>query len=395
MKFEYTWRWYGPIDEITLSDIKQCGVTGIVHALHEIAYGEVWTVEEIKARKKIIEDADLKWSVVESVPVHEDIKKRSGKYKEYLLNYKQTLRNLAKCGIYTVCYNFMPILDWTRTDLNYKLENGSYALRFDATKFAAFELFILKREAARREYSDTQIKNAEIFYNTLTQQEIEELTNTLIAGIPGGKSGLTIEGIREILEEYKNIDTTTLQENLDYFLKEVIPIAEEVGVRMCIHPDDPPYSVLGLPRIVSTLDDINRVLNAVNSKNNGITLCTGSYAVRAENDLVEIARTYADRIHFLHFRSIKREPDGSFYEAEHLKGDSEIVKVMHQIMTSNKLNKDVLIPLRPDHGHKMLNDIEKNHYPGYSCIGRLKGLSELKGIEQGLRFNIDNRSLQA
>ncbi len=387
MRFEYTWRWYGPQDEIELSDISQCGATGIVNALHEIPYGEVWSLDAIKKRKNMIEDAGLKWSVVESVPVHEDIKKRTGDYKQYIQNYKQTLINLAEYGVYTVCYNFMPVLDWTRTDLNYRLENGTYALRFDATKFAAFELFILKRDGAQKDYTEVQIQKAETYFITLTNQDINELTDNLIAGIPGGKSGLTLEGVREILEEYKDIDAIKLYENLEYFLNEIIPVAEEKGILMCIHPDDPPYSVLGLPRIVSTNEDVDRLMNSIPSRNNGLTLCTGSYAVKPENDLVEMVDKYADRIHFLHFRSIQREPDGSFFEAEHLKGNSDIAKVMNAIIKSDKLSSNYRVPMRPDHGHKMLDDIHKNHYPGYSCFGRLKGLGELKGLEQGLRFN--------
>lgn len=390
MKLEYTWRWYGPQDEITLHEIKQCGATGIVNALHEIPYGDVWTVEEINARKKLIEDAGLKWSVVESVPVHEDIKKKSGNYLQYIQNYKTTLSNLAECGVYTVCYNFMPVLDWIRTDLNHQLENGTYALRFDATTFAAFDLFILKREAATQDYDADETRKAKVFYESLTESEINALIGTLIEGIPGGKSGLTIEKMRSILNEYQHIDASQLKEHLKYFLEQVIPVAEEAGVFLAIHPDDPPYSVLGLPRIMSSQDDVDWLLNAVTSRNNGITLCTGSYAVRKENDLVTMARNYADRIHFLHFRSVQREEDGSFYEAEHLKGNSDIVRIMNEILTSTKLSSEQSIPLRPDHGHKMLDDITKNHYPGYSCLGRLKGLSELKGLEQGLRFSLNN-----
>lgn len=388
MKLEYTWRWYGPNDEITLDEIKQCGASGVVNALHEIPYGEVWPVQEIRKRKKLIEDAGLKWSVVESVPVHEDIKKKNGNYKLYIENYKETLRNLASCGIYTICYNFMPVLDWIRTDLNYKLENNTYALRFDATTFAAFDLFILERTEAVNDYDADQTKKAKAFYNSLSDADIKALIETLIEGIPGGKSGLTIEKMKVILDEYKDINAEKLFEHLVFFIEQVIPTAEEVGSLLCIHPDDPPYSVLGLPRIVSTQDDVERLLSSVNSKNNGITLCTGSYAVRKENDLVQMASKYADRIHFLHFRSVQREPDGSFYEAEHLKGNSGIVKVMNAILTSDKLAASHAIPVRPDHGHKMLDDIPKNHYPGYSLIGRLQGLSELKGLEQGLRFNL-------
>tara|TARA_R110000868_G_scaffold304437_16_gene565241 strand:- start:10737 stop:11915 length:1179 start_codon:yes stop_codon:yes gene_type:complete len=388
MILEYTWRWYGPNDTITLNEIRQCGATGIVNALHESPYGEVWSVEAILERKKIIEDAGLSWSVVESVPVHEDIKKKSGSYLTYIENYKNTIRNLADCGIYTVCYNFMPVLDWIRTNLDFKLENDTYALRFDATTFAAFDLFILERIGANNDYSQIEIDRAKSLFNSFSDQDIKELTDTLIAGIPGGKTGYTVETVRDILHEYKDISTELLQSHLTYFLEQILPVAEESGVLMCIHPDDPPYPFLGLPRIMSTNEDVDRLMRDVPSKNNGITLCTGSYGVRPENDLVAMATKYADRIHFLHFRSVQREPDGSFYEAEHLKGDSGIVKIMHAILSSDTLASDHAIPVRPDHGHKMLDDISKNHYPGYSCFGRLKGLSELKGMEQGLRFNL-------
>ncbi len=388
MKFEYTMRWYGPKDDISLSELKQCGATGIVSALHEIPYGEVWPIEEIMKRKKTIEDAGMRWSVVESVPVHEDIKKKSGNYLEYIENYKQTLRNLSECDIYTVCYNFMPVLDWIRTDLNYKLDNGTYALRFDATQFIAFDLFILEREGAEKQYEPDTIARAKSYYDLLSKKQIKDLISNIIEGIPGGKSGLTLQRVREIIDEYKEYDHEKIHEHLKFFLEQVIPVAEDVGVLMCIHPDDPPYSVFGLPRIVGTNADVDRLLSAVPSKYNGITLCTGSYAVRPENDLIEIVNKHADRIHFLHFRSVQRESDQSFYEANHLKGDSNIVAVMNTVMTSDKLHQDLHIPVRPDHGHKMLYDIPMFHYPGYSLIGRLQGLSELKGLEQGLRFNL-------
>lgn len=388
MKFEYTWRWYGPDDPITLKDIKQTDATGIVNALHHIPVGEIWSLEEIRNRKKEIEAAGLSWSVVESVPVHEDIKKRSGKFQEYIENYKQTLRNLASCGVMTVCYNFMPILDWTRTDLDYALKTGAYALRFDATAFAAFELFILKRQGAEEEYSTEQTAKAEAYFKGLNEDEIQKLTKNIIAGLPGGHEGYTPEEFQVILDEYAGISEDDLKTNLKYFLKEVIPVAMETGILMCIHPDDPPYPILGLPRVVSTENDIERLLSDVDSPSNGITLCTGSYGVRKDNDMVRMATRFADKIHFLHFRSVQVEEDGSFYEAGHLEGNSYIAKVMNAVINSEKLSKDHIIPMRPDHGHKMLDDITKKTNPGYSCIGRMKGLGELRGLEQGLRFNL-------
>ena len=388
MKFEYTWRWYGPNDPITLKDIRQTDATGIVNALHHVAVGETWTLEEINKRKAEIEAAGLTWSVVESVPVHEDIKKRDGNVDQYIENYKQTLRNLGKCGVNTVCYNFMPILDWTRTDLDFALETGAYALRFDATAFAAFELFILKREGAKSVYTSEQTTKAQAYFNNLSDQEIDRLTKNIIAGLPGGHEGYTPEEFQEILDQYSGISTEKLEANLRYFLQQVIPVAEEAGVLMCIHPDDPPYPILGLPRVVSTEKDIERILSDVDSPNNGITLCTGSYGVRKDNDMVSMASRFADRIHFLHFRSVAVEDDGSFFEAGHLEGNSYIVKVMNAIITSDKLDTEHLIPMRPDHGHKMLDDITKKTNPGYSCIGRMKGLAELRGLEQGLRYHL-------
>ncbi|SMO94277.1 mannonate dehydratase [Gracilimonas mengyeensis] len=388
MKFEYTWRWYGPDDPISLKYIRQTEATGIVTALHHIPVGKVWSVDEIQNRKKEIEAAGLRWSVVESVPVHEDIKKRKGQYLEYIENYQQTIRNLALCEIDTICYNFMPILDWTRTNLQYQVENGSFALRFEANAFAAFDLFILRRKGAEEDYSDAEIQRAELYYNSMNRTARDKLTDTIIAGLPGGHEGYSIEEFKEMLDTYKHISASHLEKNLKYFLSKVIPVAEEQRVKMCIHPDDPPYPILGLPRVVSTAKDIKRLLKDVDSKVNGITFCTGSYGVLKENKLPKMAAEFADRIHFLHLRSVQREQDGSFYEADHLKGDSQIAAVMHAIINSDKLDNNHVIPVRPDHGHKMLDDIGKETNPGYSCIGRMKGLSELRGLEQGLRFNL-------
>ena len=390
MKLEYTWRWYGPEDPVTLEDIRQTEATGIVTSLHHIPAGEVWSVDEIQKRKREIEAAGLRWSVVESVPIHEDIKKRSGQYVRYIENYQQTLRNLSLCEVRTVCYNFMPVLDWTRTNLNYPVGNGAYALRFEKTAFAAFDLFILRRKNAEKDYEDSDIQKAKLYHNSMNRKSREQLTETIIAGLPGGHEGYSLEAFKKMLNEYENIGSAELEANLRHFLEEVIPIAEEHNVMMCIHPDDPPYPILGLPRVVSTEQDVKRLLSDVDSPNNGITFCTGSYGVRSDNRLPEMASKFADRIHFLHLRSVQREVDGSFYEADHLAGDSEIAGVMKAILESPKLEENQIIPLRPDHGHKMLDDIDKVTNPGYSCIGRLKGLSELRGLEQGLRYNMNN-----
>lgn len=388
MKFEYTWRWYGPDDPISLQDIRQTEATGIVTALHHIPAGQVWPVDEIQKRKREIEAAGLRWIVVESVPVHEDIKKRTGKYLTYIENYQQTIRNLALCDVKTICYNFMPVLDWTRTNLDYPIGNGAYALRFESTAFAAFDLFILRRHKAKENYDNAEIEQAERYYKSLNKKSRDKLTDTIIAGLPGGHEGYSIEEFKKILNEYKNIKAEALQANLKHFLEEIIPVAEEHSVLMCIHPDDPPFQILGLPRVVSTEDDVTRILSDVDSPNNGITLCTGSFGARVDNDLPGMASKFADRIHFLHLRSVQREKDGSFYEAGHLEGDSKIAEVMHTIIYSEKLRGEQSIPVRPDHGHKMLDDIDKRTNPGYSCIGRLKGLSELRGLEQGLRFKL-------
>lgn len=392
MKLEYTWRWYGPDDPITLSDIKQTEATGIVTALHHIPVGEVWPVDEIQERKREIEAAGLNWSVVESVPVHEHIKQAKGRKDDFIANYKQTIRNLSLCEIKTVCYNFMPVLDWTRTNLRYQLNSGAFALRFDAKAFAAFDLFILRRKGAEEDYENSDIQKAELYYNSLKKTQRDQLTQNIIAGLPGGHEEYSLDEFRATIKEYRGINATHLQENLKDFLEQIIPVAEEFNVQMCIHPDDPPFPILGLPRVVSTEQDIDRILSDVNSPNNGITFCSGSYGVRADNNLPKMAEKFADRIHFLHLRSVKREADGSFYEAGHLEGDSQIASVMKVLLDSEKLEEFHIIPVRPDHGHQMLDDINKQTNPGYSCIGRLKGLSELRGLEAGLRFNLKHGS---
>jgi len=394
MHFEQTWRWFGSYDTIPLSDIKQTGASGIVTALHHIPAGEVWPINEIKQRQKIIADADLRWSVVESVPVHEDIKKQTGDYKTYIDNYKQSIRNLAQCGIHTVCYNFMPLTDWTRTDLNFRLDDGATALRFDKTAFATFELFILDREGAQQLYSDSQIEKAKAYYQSLNQDEISTLTDTVLLGLPGDEE-MTLEKFRLCLEEYKNIDESRLRSHLSHFLEQIIPVAGKSDVRMAIHPDDPPFSLFGLPRIVSTESDLAQLLHAVDSPYNGLTFCTGSLGARADNDLPGMIERFGNRINFIHLRSVKRDEDGSFQEARHLEGDARMYDVMRALIMEQEHRKtegrkDLNIPMRPDHGHRLLDDLNRESYPGYSGLGRLRGLAELRGLEMGIRKTLTN-----
>lgn len=399
MFFEQTWRWYGPGDPISLSHIRQTGATGIVTALHHIATGGIWTEEEINDRKKMIEKTGLQWSVVESVPIHETIKTRSNGFEIYLEHYKQSIQNLGACGISTICYNFMPVLDWTRTDLNYRIGDGSTGLRYDHTALAAFDLFILERRDAKEDYTSSEIEAAATYFGRLKEKEISYLTETIIAGLPGAEEHYTLEQFKDALDAYRTIDEQTYRSNLELFLNEIIPVAEKAGVRMAIHPDDPPFSILGLPRIVSTESDIRQLLDMADSPSNGITFCTGSLGARADNDLPGMIRRLGHRIHFLHLRNVQHQAQRSFFEAHHLEGSVDLHAVMlalirEQHRRHSEGRTDLSIPMRPDHGHKMIDDVHKKTNPGYSCIGRLKGLAELRGLETGIRKTLSLKNLK-
>ena len=390
MKMTQTWRWYGPNDPVSLLDVRQAGAMGVVNALHHIPNGDIWSVKEIQKRKNEIEKAGLTWDVVESLPVHEKIKTRSADFEQIIENYKESMKNLAACGVYVICYNFMPILDWTRTRLDMPLENGSLALEYNASELRIFDLCILRREGAEQDYPFEEIEQAKNQFKNLEALDIQRISDNMLKGLPGSEEGYSMEEFKAMLDTYKGINADKLRSHLVQFLSEIIPLAEELGIRMCIHPDDPPFTLLGLPRVMSTQADYQFIFDQVPPMSNGITFCTGSLGVRADNDLPAFFDAFADRVHFLHLRSTKRDAEGNFYEADHLTGDVDMFEIITRVIKEQRRRvaenrQDASIPMRPDHGHQMLDDLVKLKInPGYSAIGRLKGLAELRGLEWGI-----------
>jgi mannonate dehydratase len=383
MLMEQTMRWYGPNDPVSLNDIRQAGCQGVVTALHHIPVGEIWPVEEIELRRKTIEEHGMSWTVIESLPVREDIKKQKPGFERFIENYKISLKNVAACGLQVVTYNFMPVLDWLRTDLQYVLPDGSKALRFERLSFIAFDLFLLRRPGADRDYSQKEVQESKKHFERLSEAEKEKLFRNALLGLPGSDIPFTPQEVLDALEEYSNIDSKRLKQHLYYFIGAVAPLAADLGLKLAIHPDDPPYPVLGLPRVVSTEADLQELLDAVPLNANGLCFCTGSLGARPDNDILKMVKAFGDRIHFLHLRNTKRDPYGNFFEADHLEGDTDMYSVVKEIVHIMKA-RQVSIPMRPDHGHQMLDDLQKTAYPGYSAIGRLRGLAELRGLELGI-----------
>jgi mannonate dehydratase len=386
-----TWRWFGPQDPVSLDHVKQAGATGVVSALHHLYRGEAWSLEEVHKRKAQIEAAGLVWSVVESIPVHNSIKLQTGPFRQFTDAWKDSLAAIARAGVEIVCYNFMPVVDWTRTDLRWRLPSTGYALRFDVTDFAAYDLFLLQRAGAEQDYPAERLRQARVRFEAMSATRRDELERTIIAGLPGAEASHSRTALQNLLADYQSISRGELRAHLIAFLREVVPVAEELGVRLAIHPDDPPWPLFGLPRVVSTAEDVRSILAGADTAANGLTFCVGSYGARADNDLLAMVNEFAPRIHFVHLRQVAREPDGSFYEAEHLHGSSDMVGVICALLREEAGRKqqnrlDHEIPMRPDHGHLLADDISREVNPGYSLIGRLKGLAELRGVIEGLKY---------